>query len=357
MRIFTLLLLLVLSATAAFAQSPKELRVSTREVAPFVIKEPNGHYSGFSIELWEAIAIQLGVKSKYSSQPNVKALLEEIHQHKADLGVAAISITAERDKQFDFSQPIYDSGLQILVNGDGGEPSLWSGFVEVMTSPVLRQFLVLAAIFIILPTHLLWFLERRHDEGIIRHKSYFPGIFEAAWWSVSCLATQAEEMPKAVLARVLAVLWMFFAVIFIAFVTAALTANLTLQQLRGDIHGPEDLPGKRVATVSASTSAGYLKEQHIVAREFPTIDQAFEALDKKDVEAVVYDSPILLYYSAHKGKGRVQVVGPVFRHEAYGIAFPQNSPWREPVNVALLTLKENGTYDEIHNRWFGQDDQ
>lgn len=357
MRILSIFLLLVLSATAVFAQAPKELRVSTREVEPFVIKEPSGRYSGFSIELWNAIALEIGAKSKITSQPNVKALLDQIQEKKVDLGVAAISITAERDKQFDFSQPIYDSGLQILVNGDGGsDPSLWTGFMAVITSPVMRQFLVLSLVFIVLPTHLLWLLERNSPEGIIRHKSYFPGIFEAAWWSISCLATQAEEMPKTVLARILALIWMFFAVIFIAFVTAALTANLTLQQLRGDIRGPEDLPGKRIATVGSSTSAGYLKEQRIVAREYPTIDEAFAALDKKDVEAVVYDAPILQYYAAHKGQGHVQVVGPIFRREAYGIAFPQNSPWREPVNVALLTLKENGTYDELHNKWFGQED-
>jgi len=30
-------------------------------------------------------------------------------------------------------------------------------------------------------------------------------------------------------------------------------------------------------------------------------------------DAIVFDSPVLLYYAAHEGKGKVSVVGPVFR--------------------------------------------
>ena len=37
-----------------------------------------------------------------------------------DLAIANISITSEREKIMDFSQPIYDSGLQILVPKGGG---------------------------------------------------------------------------------------------------------------------------------------------------------------------------------------------------------------------------------------------
>ena len=55
---------------------------------------------------------------------------------------------------------------------------------------------------------------------------------------------------------------MFTSVVFIAYFTASVTSSLTLQQLRGDINGPEDLPGKRVASVQGSTSVEYLKQHH-----------------------------------------------------------------------------------------------
>jgi len=49
------------------------------------------------------------------------------------------------------------------------------------------------------------------------------------------------------------------------------------------------------------------------------------------------------------------VVGPIFQDESYGIALPTGSPLREPINEALLTLRQDGTYDAICERWFGGD--
>lgn len=71
------------------------------------------------------------------------------------------------------------------------------------------------------------------------------------------------------------------------------------------------------------------------------------------VDAIVYDAPILLYYTAHEGKGKLRVVGPVFRKQSYGILFQTNDPRRKLVNAALLKLQENGTHERIYQTWFG----
>jgi ABC-type amino acid transport substrate-binding protein len=68
---------------------------------------------------------------------------------------------------------------------------------------------------------------------------------------------------------------------------------------------------------------------------------------------VVYDAPVLQHYALKKGKGRVKVVGLIFQEQSYGIALQFNSPYREKINIALLTLMENGIYKEIHDKWFG----
>lgn len=176
------------------------------------------------------------------------------------------------------------------------------------------------------------------------------------WWATSTLATQAEEMPKSPWGRFVAVIWMFSSVIFVAYFTATVTTSLTVQQLRGTINGPQDLPGKRVATINGSTSEGYLRQRHIRATEFPAVDKAYEALLNKQVDAVVFDAPVLQYFAAREGKGKVITVGQVFRRESYGIAFANGSPLRKPVNNALLQLKENGTYDHLLNKWFNAAD-
>lgn len=72
-------------------------------------------------------------------------------------------------------------------------------------------------------------------------------------------------------------------------------------------------------------------------------------------DAVVYDAPILAYYASHKGRGRVKLVGRIFQNENYGFALRTNSPYREAINQAILTLKENGTYQTIYHNWFGEE--
>jgi polar amino acid transport system substrate-binding protein len=173
------------------------------------------------------------------------------------------------------------------------------------------------------------------------------------WWAGATLATQAEQMPRHWIARVLAILWMFVGVVFVAYYTAQLTASLTVQQIRGAIAGPDDLPGKRVATTRNSTAAAYLRTQKADVTEVAEIGAAYQLLLDKKVEAVVFDAPVLSYYASHDGKGKVDLVGPVFRKEAFGIVFPLDSPLRKEVDRALLDLRENGTYQKLAETWFG----
>ena len=147
--------------------------------------------------------------------------------------------------------------------------------------------------------------------------------------------------------------WIALSIILIAQFTAAITASLTVQQLTGIINGPDDLPGKSVATVRGSTAAQYLDKQQIGYVPVEKIEDAYDLLATGNAQAVVYDAPVLLYHAANKGKGRVQMVGPIFEEETYGIALPTGSPLRKPINGILLKLKQDGTYQELYDKWFG----
>jgi len=174
------------------------------------------------------------------------------------------------------------------------------------------------------------------------------------FWAASTLATQADQMPRHWMARIVAVLWMFTGVVFVAFYTAQLTASLTAQQIRGSINGPEDLVGRIVGTTHGSTAAVYLSETKAQVREFESVDDLYNALLDQQVDAVVFDAPALFHYAAHDGKGRARIVGGVFHKEDYGIVFPTDSPLRKHVNEALLALRENGKYQKIYDEWFGK---
>jgi polar amino acid transport system substrate-binding protein len=342
-----------LAASAAAQTAPQEVRVGTRVLPPMVVQQGDA-LTGFSIDLWNAISDRLQLKTGYQTAPDVRALLDLVRTGKADVGISAISITAAREVEFDFSQPMLSAGLQIMVRGKGkdSDTNPLRDLLGLLFSPTILVWLGIAFLLVLLPAHLVWLLERRHPSGMIPTSQYIPGIFHALFWAASTLATQGEQMPRQWLARVIAVLWMFTGVVFVAFYTAQLAATLTVQQIQGGINGPDDLQGKQVATTRGSTAAAALRELQAQVTEVSGIDDAYKALLDKQVDAVVFDSPVLLYYAANVGKGQVHLVGATFRKEDYGIVFPANSPLRKRVNNALLGLREDGTYQKLHDKWF-----
>lgn len=119
----------------------------------------------------------------------------------------------------------------------------------------------------------------------------------------------------------------------------------------------KQLDGKVIATKLATSSVDYLKANVKGAdvHSFPNIDNAFLELQAGRVEAVVFDTPVVAYYAATAGKGTTKVLAPALRSgEFYGFAFPKGSDLTPKVNAALKTLKANGQYNAIYEKWFGK---
>ncbi len=333
--------------------SLQPLRVVTRPIEPFVLKQDSGKYIGFSIELWEEIAEKIGRQYTIYEQTTVPAMIDDLVSKKADIAVASLSITAKREKKLDFSQPFFESGLQILVSDRPANSS--KNLFSFFASPALLTLTGLLLLSLI-AAHIMWVLERRENSEMFP-KEYWAGIWESFWWAAVTFPTvgYGDKSPKTVPGRLLAIVWMFSSLILVSYFTASITTALTVRQLDSAINGPSDLIGKRVATVRGTTAANYLGSKPIKLVEFDTIEQAYEVLDKGEVEAVVYDAPILRYYASKQGADKARIVGPLFEKQNYGFAVPEGSFLREEVNRALLRMRENGSYERLHNKWFGSD--
>ena len=123
-----------------------------------------------------------------------------------------------------------------------------------------------------------------------------------------------------------------------------------------DIKDVKDLNGKVVAVKSGTGSVDYAKANIKTKdlRQFPNIDNAYMELGTGRADAVLHDTPNILYFIKTAGNGKFKAVGESLEAQNYGIAFPKGSDeLREKVNGALKTLRENGTYNEIYKKWFG----
>jgi len=117
--------------------------------------------------------------------------------------------------------------------------------------------------------------------------------------------------------------------------------------------------GDRVGVQSGTTGEIWATEnlapKGIVVSPYDDILVAFGALGTGDVVAVINDAPISQDIVKDPARG-AKVVEEIPTGEQYGFAFSkENSALRDAVNGALAELKEDGTYTEIYNTWFGAD--
>lgn len=330
------------------------LRVATLQNPPFVIYQDR-RYSGFSIDLWDEIARLLGTDYEVYGVNTIAKLLDEVKRGAADVAVSGIGITSEREKAFDFSHSFFDSGLQVMVP-DVSESLLKSVTYKVFTiifAPELLFGIGLFGIILLIAAHAIWVLEGGRNPQFSGR--YLKGIWEATWWAVVTVTTvgYGDKTPKGAPGRLFGLFWILAGYFVFAYFTASVTSTVTVEELHGTIGGPEDLFGKRVATVEKSTAAKYLAAQGISSVRLENAAAAYEMLAAGEADALVYDAPVLQHYAAQEGRGKFKVVGLIFQEKSYGIALPVKSPQRDRINVALLKLMESGAYQEIKAKWFG----
>lgn len=341
------------SAQAPETLSGKTLRVVVKPSEPFVFVATNGKLSGFSVDFWNEIALRLGVETDWVVVGSISEQLALVQQGGADAAISAISITPDREKLMDFSHPYFDAGLRIMVPASASGLSLTS-VLKMMFSPGLLKILGGMILVLLVMAHIIWLAERNYNPEM--PKPYLSGIWEAFWWSVTNVARQEYgegEEPRTFFRRLLAIIMVFAGIILIAQFTAAVTTSMTVQQLHSDIRGPEDLFGKQIATVAGSTAAKYLEEKQLDFVSVDQINDAYPLLKQGEVDAILFDSPVLIYWANQVGRDSVEIAGPILTEESYGIALPMGSPLRKQINTVILQMERDGAYDILYEKWFG----
>ena len=326
-----------------------EMTVAIKAAEPFVILDTDGP-TGYSIDLWEDLADRLDIDYRYEVVETVGDQLRAVESGSADAAIAAISITHEREEVLDFTHPIYLSGQQVLIDESDG--ALGEGVLGHLLSSGLFKLVLLLLAATIGMGLILWLIERRHNPHFGGDESH--GALDGIWWSVVTLTTvgYGDKVPSTPAGRILTMVWILSGVVFLALFTAAVTTSLTVEELGTDINGIDDLYGREVLAIEGTTSEMALSDRHITYDTAPDLDTGAAQLADGDVDALVYDAPLLQYYVATGGRGSVRIAGDVFDSEIYAIALPHASPYRERLNVALTEMGSDGAARLLAERWF-----
>lgn len=358
MRHLKLFLILSLLPILNYAQDQEatqvktKLRVGTKLAPPFVIKEDDGSWSGISIDLWETIARENNWNFEYI-ETDLQSLIDSTATGHFDVAVAALTINQSREAVVDFTHNYFATGLGIAARTQA------TGLLALIGNLFsFRFFQAVAGLAIILLLFglLVWLFERRENPEQFGGKAW-KGIGSGFWWSAVTMTTvgYGDKAPVTVGGRIIALIWMFMALIVISSFTAAIASALTVNQLTSVIDSPDDLYDASVVTVANSSSADFLTGRDITYREVITIESAINAIYDDETDAVVYDIPIMQYLMKQRDGEKVKILPQAFKKLFYGFAVPENNDeLLEQIDLKLLDITSRPEWQEILKEYLGQ---
>ena len=325
-----------------------ELTVAVRDAPPFALAGPDG-WRGLSIEAWEDVAARNDWTFRYVPA-GLADVLEGVEAGRFDVGLGAYTITAERERTLDFSHPFHTSGLGLAVRADTGS-ALWRLITRFLSLDFLKAAVSLGLLLLAFGV-LVWIFERRANPEEFDAR-VGPGIGAGFWWAAVTMTTvgYGDKSPRSLGGRIVALVWMFAAIIVISGFTAAITTSLTVDQLGSTIESIDDLEGRRIGTLPDSASAEWLDANGFRARGYDTLEAALEAVADGEVAALLYDAPLLIDRIEQRDDDRLRVLPQRLERLDYAFVLAQGSALREPINRRLLDTTRSPSWHRVVERW------
>lgn len=332
-----------------FQGDNNEIIVGIKNSPPFIIKNSGNNYSGLSIDLWKKIADSLNIKYKFKEY-DLTGLISALEKNKIDLCINPLTVTSRRVRKIDFTQPFYITNLAIATKRQTGNNIIL--FITKFFSIDFIEIVLILFFVILIFGILVWLFERKYNtdqfEGSIR------GIWSGIWWSAVTMTTvgYGDKSPKSLGGRIVALVWMFTAIITISSFTASITSSLTINKLNNKIKGPGDLKNFNIGSIKSSTSDTYLKNKEIEHINFPNVKYGLEAINKNRIAAFVYDEPILKYSISENNLQRDIIILPrKFNTQYYSFSLPKKSSLLDKFNPFLLKEINSQGWSDILSRY------
>ncbi|KAG8438898.1 hypothetical protein GDO86_005187, partial [Hymenochirus boettgeri] len=371
--------------------------VTTILEAPYVMLkknadqlEGNDRFEGYCVELAAEIAKHVGFKykleivkdGKYGARDSdMKAwngMVGELVYGRADLAVAPLTITLVREEVIDFSKPFMSLGISIMIKKpQKSKPGVFSFLdplaYEIWMCIVFAYIGVSVVLFLVSRFSPYEWHNEEFEEGKdqpVPDQSNEFGIFNSLWFSLGAFMQQGCDIsPRSLSGRIVGGVWWFFTLIIISSYTANLAAFLTVERMVSPIESADDLAKQTeiaYGTLDSGSTKEFFKRSKIAVFEkmwtymrsaepsvfVKTTEDGMNRVRKsKGKYAYLLESTMNEYIEQRKPCDTMKVGGNL-DSKGYGIATPKGSPLRNPVNLAVLKLNEQGLLDKLKNKWW-----
>ncbi|EEB18532.1 glutamate receptor, ionotropic kainate 2 precursor, putative [Pediculus humanus corporis] len=346
----------------------------------------NDQFEGYSVDLIYEISKILGFNYTFKLVPDGRygsfnretkewdGMMKELLDQKADLAIADLTITYDREQAVDFTMPFMNLGISILYRKPIKQPPNLFSFLSPLSLDVwiymATAYLGVSVLLFILARFSPYEWDNPHpcnEEPDVLENQF--SLMNSLWFTVGSLMQQGSDItPKAVSTRMVAGMWWFFTLIMISSYTANLAAFLTVERMDSPIESAEDLAKQtkiKYGALRGGSTASFFRDSNFSTyqRMWSFMDSAkstvFTSSNKEGVDRVL------------KGKGsyaflmestsieyvietncELTQVGGLLDSKGYGIAMPPNSPYRTAISGAILKLQEEGKLHILKTRWW-----
>ncbi|KAK3586165.1 hypothetical protein CHS0354_029357 [Potamilus streckersoni] len=373
-------------------KSPNRTRIITTKLeSPFVIERNsingkpqvgNDRYEGYCIDLAEELSkrVKFTYTIKLVNDQNYgkfvdgawNGIIAELLKDEADIAIAALTITEAREKVVDFTKPFMNAGISLMIKKPENEKPGLLSFMKPLSYKIwlciIMGFLGVSLIFYMVGRLSPYEWQRLGSESEPSDSYSLPNTL---WFSLGALMQQGPDMfPRSLSGRVLGSVWWFFTLIIISSYTANLAAFLTFEKLTIPVNSVDDLVDnnhdiKYGIQTGGTTETFFRDSQVVVYRKMwkfmkehadsvyvTNSDMGWEKVKNgKGKYAFLLESAMNNYYNQRK-PCKTMKVGRNLDQKGYGVATPKDSDLRQPLNIAILELREYGDLFKLEHKWW-----
>ena len=379
----------------ALSMENQTLTVVTIEETPFVTRwsssaDPEKYVlMGYCIDFLDKLKeklkfsyeIYLVPDGNYGSQDSISkewnGMVKEILEGRAQMAVASFTISSERQKVIDFTQPFIDLGLTVLVKSLNDEVDFFTFF-----KPFKLDLWLMIALTTFLIGVLLWFFSTFSPFGfygrcvqIAHHKvprehlkrRHTLRLTNSIWSSLVYYVGQSADSlhPVSASGRITVAVWWFAILLIVSTYTANLAAFLTIKRFSSPINSIEDLAGQTTipygtvinsqpqAFFESSTIPSFVTMWQYMKYHHTLVKNSHEGIEKvkEGNFGFIWDS-IVLEHTLHTVEcGTLTTIGKLFGKIGYGVGLPKDSPYTQKLSQAILELRHSGFLDNLEMKW------
>ncbi|RLM86228.1 glutamate receptor 2.9-like [Panicum miliaceum] len=323
------------------------------------IQFENGKATGFCAHVFEEVIHALPYEvpihyeefgdGKGESAGTYDSLIYKVYLNEFDAVVGDVTILANRSLYVDFTLPYTESGVRMLVPvRDKRQKTAWT-----FLKPLSADLWLGTGAFFVFTGFIVWFIEHRTNKEFKGPPaSQIGSIF---YFSFSTLVFAHREKIVNNLSRIAVVVWLFVVLILQQSYTASLSSILTVEQLQPTVTNLDEVirRGDYVGYLSDSFLPGLLKRLKINESKmipFNSPEEYNDALSTGRVAVIVDEIPYLKLFLS-KYCHNYTMVGPTYKFDGFGYAFPRGSPLTPEISRGILELASSGRMAELEKEF------